>query len=123
MHLMVVSSDLAEFYHIHPEPVAGGIFRVSHVFQYGGNYKLYADYTPTGASGRIEGFDLKVDGPPRPAYTLAPKQTQSATLDGMTMTMTADKPLRTGQDINFAMSMVDAKTGEPIHDFQRYLGA
>ena len=127
MHLMVVSSDLAEFHHIHPAPIAGGIFRVSHVFQYGGDYKLYADYTPTGANGRIEGFDLKVEGPPRPAYTLAPTQPQVATVDGMRMTLrmttTADKPLRTGQDINFAMTLVDAKTGAPIHDLQRYLGA
>jgi len=123
MHLMVVSSDLAEFYHIHPMPVAGGVFRVSHVFPHGGDYKLFADYTPTGASGRIEGFDLKVDGPPRPVYTLTPMQPEVATVDGMRMTMTADKPLRTGQDINFAMSMVDAKTGRPIRDLQRYLGA
>ena len=36
MHLMVVSRDLSEFDHIHPEPVPGSVFRVSHTFAHGG---------------------------------------------------------------------------------------
>ncbi|MDQ3063084.1 MAG: hypothetical protein M3R14_09525, partial [Acidobacteriota bacterium] len=31
MHLLVVSKDLAEFYHIHPEQSADGSYRVQHV--------------------------------------------------------------------------------------------
>src|SRR5687768_15883741 len=41
MHLLVVSKDLAEFYHIHPEQSADGSYRVQHVFPNGGEYKLY----------------------------------------------------------------------------------
>ena len=40
MHLLIVSKDLAEFYHVHPEPTADGSYRVQHTFLNGGDYKL-----------------------------------------------------------------------------------
>jgi hypothetical protein len=123
MHLMVVSRDLAEFDHIHPEPAAGSVFRVTHAFAHGGNYRLYADYTPIGAAGRIEAFDVNVSGATRAAVPLTPTPTWNATLDGIKMVMTTDKPLRTGEDIGFTMNMFDAKTGAPIRNLKPYLGA
>jgi hypothetical protein len=122
MHLMVVSSDLADFSHIHPEPQPGNVFRVAHVFRNGGDFRLYADFTPIGAGNRIEAFSLKVLGAPRAAISLQPAAAMT-TLDGMRMTMTTDKPLRIGEDIAFSMALTDAGSGAPIRNLQRYLGA
>ncbi len=47
MHLLLVSKDLAEFYHIHPEEQqADGSYLVSHVFPNGGDYKLRSRRLP-----------------------------------------------------------------------------
>src|SRR5260221_431464 len=109
MHLMIVSQDLGEFYHIHPEPSPGDAFRVPHTFPYGGNYKLYADYTPVGGTNRIEVFDLKVLGEPRRPIPLGTRELKTATVDGIKMVLAADRPLRTGEDIGLSMSLFDAK--------------
>ncbi len=122
MHLMVVSSDLAEFYHIHPEPQAG-VFRVPHIFKNGGDYRLYADFTPIGAGNRIEAFSLKVQGQSRAPIPLQPAAILNSTLDSIRMALTADKPLHTGEDIGIAMAISDARTGAPVRNLQRYLGA
>ncbi len=123
MHLMVVSHDLSEFDHIHPQPAPGSVFRVPHTFAYGGNYRLYADYTPIGAANRIEAFDVNVAGPHRAQVPLVTTTTWNDTLDGLRMSMTADKPPRTGEDIEFTMTVSDAATGAPVHNLQPYLGA
>lgn len=123
MHLMIVSQDLGEFYHIHPEPSSGEVFRVPHTFAHGGNYKLYADYTPIGGTGRIEAFDLKVQGPLRRPIPLDRRELRTVTAGGIRMGLAMDRELRTGEDITFSMSLFDANTGAPIHNLQRYLGA
>jgi hypothetical protein len=123
IHLMAVSQDLGDFYHIHPEPSPGDDFRVLHTFQHGGNYKLYADYTPIGGSSHIEAFDLKVKGAPRPAIPLDTRELKTATVGGIRMVLATDRPLRIGEDIGLSMSLFDAKTDAPIHNLQRYLDA
>jgi Cupredoxin-like domain len=124
MHLMIVSQDLGDFYHIHPEPAPGDVFRVPFVFRYGGNYKLYADYTSIGGnSNHIDAFDLKVDGAPRPPVTLDTRELKTVAVGGIRMTLAADRPLRTGEDIPFSISLFDAQTNAPIQDLQPYLGA
>jgi hypothetical protein len=122
MHLLVVSRDLAKFWHIHPILSGDNVFRVSHAFPNGGDYRLYLDYTPSGAPNRIQPFDLKVEGKPRAAVPLT--VTKDETLGGgMKMVLTTDKPLRVGEDIGFSMSVTNAVTDAPIHDLQPYLGA
>jgi hypothetical protein len=122
MHLMVVSRDLSDFWHIHPEVSAGNVFRVPHTFPSGGDYRLYADFTPIGAANRIQAFDLKVEGPPHAAVPLVSTKNE-AIVDGMKMVLSTDKPLRVGDDIGFSMAVSDAATGAPVHNLQPYLGA
>jgi hypothetical protein len=123
MHLMVVSRDLSEFDHIHPQPAPGSVFRVPHTFPHGGNYRLFADYTPIGAANRIEAFDVNIAGPPRSPVPLVTTTTWNDTLDGLRMVMTTDKPLHTGDDIGFTATISDAATGAAVHDLKPYLGA
>jgi hypothetical protein len=123
MHLMVVSRDLAEFDHIHPVPSTGGILHVTHTFLHGGAYRLFADYTPVGGPGRIEAFDLKVQGPTRPPIPLEPTTVWNSVVGDMRMVLTPTKPLRAGEDIGVSMTLSDAHTGAPIHNLKPYLGA
>ncbi len=123
VHLIVVSSDLFEFYHLHPESQPDSSFRVTHSFPNGGDYKLYADFTPLNAEQVIEHFDLKVAGSQRPSVPLVPDGATTKTVDGMKVTMQPDKPLRAGGDVMLKLVVSDEKTGKPVTDLERYLGA
>ncbi len=85
VHLIVVSEDLAEFSHIHPERTLGDSYHVVHTFEHGGHYRLYADFTAPGEGPRIEAFDIQVAGPPK---TSPPTATSALHAD-----LTAPKPL------------------------------
>lgn len=62
LHLLIVSEDLAEFAHVHPELTTGDRYEVTHTFAHGGRYKLYADFTPPGEAQRIASFTVAVEG-------------------------------------------------------------
>ncbi len=125
MHLLVTSSDLAEFYHIHPESQQrDGSYRVTHTFPHSGDYKLYADFTPSGAAQRVERLDVKVTGgEPRARVALVEDKTGTKTIDGLRVAMRPDKPLRGGEELMLNFAVADARTGKPATDLQPYLGA
>ncbi|MGH9799795.1 MAG: cupredoxin domain-containing protein, partial [Blastocatellia bacterium] len=62
MHLLIVSEDLAEFAHVHPELTTGDRYEITHTFAHGGRYRLYADFTPPGEAQRIVSFTVTVEG-------------------------------------------------------------
>ena len=125
MHLLVTSSDLAEFYHIHPESQQrDGSYRVTHTFPHSGDYKLYADFTPRGAPQVVERLNLKVTGgEPRARVALVEDTTGTKTIDGLRVVMRPDKPLRGGEELMLNFAVADARTGKPATDLQPYLGA
>jgi len=123
MHLMIVSDDLADFFHIHPMLTEDNVLSVTHVFPHGGDYRLFADFTPVGGGNHIESFSVNVQGAGRAAIPLHPDAGWTVTAGSVRMTLASDKPLRAGEDIGFSINLADAKTGAPLHDLQRYLGA
>ncbi|MEP7128071.1 MAG: heavy metal-binding domain-containing protein [Chitinophagales bacterium] len=64
IHLIVVSSDLSFFNHIHPEQQPDGSYQVSETFPSGGNYILFADYTPTNGDHKVQRIEVNVNGKP-----------------------------------------------------------
>lgn len=122
MHLIVVSADLSEFAHVHPQQTEKGSFQIAHTFLYGGEYRLFADFKPPHGGPMIEKFTLHVDGSARPTTALV-EGARSVEQDGLRFTMAIDKPLRVGEAamLNFAVN--DARTGKPVTDLQPYLGA
>ena len=110
IHLIVVSNDLAEFAHIHPERAAGDSFIVEHTFQHGGQYRLYADFTAPGSRQQIAAMDVNVAG------KLRSKAPLTAVRDARVM-LYASEPLRAGVDQSFRIRLHDATGQEP------YLGA
>lgn len=122
MHLLVVSTDLAEFHHLHPEPQSDGTFKAQYTFANGGNYKLYADFTPQDAAQVVERVDLKVDGAAAAPVPLAADTSLTKDVDGLRVTMKPSAPLVAGQELMLNFQMFDAKTGQPATDMQNYLG-
>jgi hypothetical protein len=76
IHLVVVSDDLSEFGHIHPEREVGDRFETTYTFAHGGHYRLYAEFTEPGAATEQQAFDLEVAGESRPAVPLGPPTAQ-----------------------------------------------
>jgi len=98
MHLLIVSKDLAEFYHVHPEQSADGSYRVSHSFPNGGEYKLYADFTPKEAAQVVEQIDIKVAGTERAKVSLQPDAKFEKTVDGLRVVLKPSAEIKAGQN-------------------------
>jgi len=122
MHLLVVSKDLAEFYHIHPEQAADGSYQVSHNFPNGGEYRLYADFTPKDAVQVVEHIDLKVNGQERAKVALAADSKFEKTVDGLKIVMKPSAEIKAGQELMLDFQAFDAKINKPATDLQNYLG-
>ena len=122
MHLLVVSKDLAEFYHIHPEQSADGSYRVEHTFPNGGEYKLYADFTPKEATQVVEQVDLKVGGAERAAVPLLPDAKFEKTVDGLRVVMKPDGEIKAANELMLNFAAFDGASGKPATDLQNYLG-
>lgn len=122
IHLLVVSNDLAEFYHIHPEAQPDGSYRVSHTFPHGGDYRLYVDYTPPGARPVVDRFDLRVAGSVRPSVALVEDSTVTKTVNGLRVTMRPSEPLRSGRELTLLFELTDGVTGKPATGLEPYLG-
>ncbi len=124
MHLLVVSDDLAEFQHLHPESHADGTFKATHNFTNGGAYRLYTDYAPTGARQTVNRHEISVTGNLRRARAaLVADDELTKTVDGLRVTMRPDKTLRAGEELMLKFSAADAGSGKPATDLQPYLGA
>lgn len=123
IHLLIVSKDLSEFYHIHPEPQSDGTYKVSHTFPNGGDYRLYADFTPQATSQIVERIDVKVSGTERAAVALVPDQKLEKTVDDLRVVMKPEGEIKAGNEMMLNFQAFDAKSGKPVTDLQNYLGA
>jgi len=123
MHLLVVSRDLDEFEHLHTEQQPDGSYQTSHTFPHGGDYLLYADYTPPDGAQTVDRHALSVAGEPRQRVANDADAEQSKTVDGLRFKMQAEGELRAGRGVVLNFTVTDALTGEPVTDLQPYLGA
>jgi len=123
IHLILVSDDLAEFNHLHPEPQPDGSYRVGFTFPHGGSYRLYADFTPTGASQIVERYSMDVSGTPAQHAALTEDKSLTKSSGGLRVKMQPGEALRTGRDVLFNFIVTDEATGQPVTDLQPYLGS
>jgi hypothetical protein len=140
MHLIVVKKDLSWFNHIHPKHEGNGVFTVATTLPSGGDFKLYADYTPKGGEQEVAPHELSVEGVSTAGPKLVadkatgawltkkviahpegePQAKGGATYEVALMPMPAK--LEVGKDAMLHFQVRDAK-GQPIKDLQPYLGA
>ncbi|MDP2774545.1 MAG: hypothetical protein Q8O61_13410 [Nocardioides sp.] len=116
LHLIVVRRDFTGFQHVHPRRDSRGTWSVP-VDLRPGQWRVFADFTPTGGEGLTLGADLQVPG----NVDMAPgaPKTRTARVDGYSVTVAGT--LTPGADAELALSV--SKDGEPVTDLQPYLGA
>ncbi|MBB5478806.1 hypothetical protein HNR20_003311 [Micromonospora parathelypteridis] len=117
MHLIVVRRDLSGFRHVHPDLAPDGTWRVDTPLAGPGQWRAFADFTPTGGEPLTLGVDVTVPGEltERPL----PAPATSTTVDGYTVTLTgAPQPGRTSP-----LTLTISRNGQPVTDLEPYLGA
>jgi hypothetical protein len=127
-HLFIVSQDLTEFQHIHPEHEPDGSFTVETVLPRAGQYKIYSDFYPADGAPQVLQQNLMTAGYKSDLLSSLPHLTPDASLakvvDGMKIELKLE-PSRiiSGQPAALKYHLTDAKTGEPVRDLAPYLGA
>ena len=129
-HLFIVSADMDEYQHIHPQLEADGSFKVETVLPRNGLYKLHSDFFPSGGTIQVLHRELATAGY-RPPRSTAPAR--AALVEDMSFTKTVDGmkinldwgggELAPGAFVRLKYRLTDAQTGEPVRDLEPYLGA
>ena len=119
LHLIVVRRDLSGFQHVHPTLTPDGTWSVPVDLSTAGQYRVFADFTPTGHDGGLVlGADLAVPG----TYEPVPLPESAATAqvaDGYEVALTGD--LAPGEESELTLTV--SKAGIPVTDLQPYLAA
>jgi len=79
LHLMIVDPDLMDYHHIHPQPTdTPGEWQFSFTPRYGGEYRIFADFTPAATGlGLYASAQVRVEGAPPSAAEVAAAQVPS----------------------------------------------
>ncbi|MFE6978185.1 hypothetical protein [Streptomyces sp. NPDC057682] len=118
LHLIVAPRDLSTFQHLHPTRAADGTWSASAALPAAGEYRVFADFTPAGASQNLTlGADLHAAGALRPSPPAVTGRTVTA--DGYRVTLTGD--LTPGRATRLTLAVT--KNGKPVTDLQPYLGS
>ncbi|MFC0211815.1 hypothetical protein ACFFK0_04985 [Paenibacillus chartarius] len=123
LHLIIVSKDLSYFQHIHPEYKGQGVFEIENEFPSGGEYRLIADFKPTGGDAVTRMEWTRVGGPAAAAPAdIVPDQKLERTEQGKRVQLSIDQ-LAVGADTKLSFRVTDESTGQPVTDLEPYLGA
>jgi hypothetical protein len=127
-HFFIVSRDMTQFFHEHPVKEADGSFSYEHVIPTAGHYMLFADFMPVGGGPQMlasplvtAGFDGDIASS---LPTLTPDKSWVKSVNGVTVELQLDpSKLVSGEETDVPIHFTDEKTGQPVKDLQRYLGA
>ncbi|AEV74262.1 hypothetical protein MycrhN_3744 [Mycolicibacterium rhodesiae NBB3] len=117
LHLIVVRNDLAVFQHVHPVLDPEGTWNVPLDLTRAGDYRVFADFMPSGGPALTLGANLHVAGKydPKPL----PPASQSAEVDGFTVTLRGTPKANEASMLTLSVT----RGGKPVEDLQPYLGA
>jgi hypothetical protein len=116
LHFIAVRRDFTGFQHVHPELGPDGTWTTA-LDLAPGQWRVFADFKPTGAEDLTLGSDLTVPG--RVEVAEQGTATRVASVDGYTVTLAGD--LVPGEESMVRLSV--AKDGRPVTDLEPYLGA
>ncbi|GHH09248.1 DUF748 domain-containing protein [Streptomyces lanatus] len=119
LHLIVASSDLVTFRHVHPTRAADGTWSIPLELPRAGGYRVFADFTPAkpNAENLILGADLAASGSYAPQPL--PAVNTTAKVDGYEVRL--DGALRPGKESDLKLKV--SRNGRPVTNLQPYLGA
>jgi len=127
-HLFIVSRDMSQWSHVHPVLEKDGSFTIEHTIPTAGHWALFSDFMPVGGGPQMIVTPFSTAGyegdltASIPALTPDTSFTKSA--DGVTLSLglTPAKAI-SGEETDIPIHFIDEKTGEPVTNLQRYLGA
>jgi Heavy metal binding domain len=127
-HLFVVSQDLSEFQHIHPDLQSDGSFTVETQLPRAGLYKIYSDFYPSDGTPQVLQRHLATAGYKPDLFGAAPHlvadTTFVKTVDNLKVDLKLEpEELIAGQPVTLKYHLTDARTAEPVRDLVPYLGA
>lgn len=115
MHLIMISRNLVDYRHVHPDRDDSGRWSIDLAPVAPGSYRVYTDIHPTGASNITLAADLAIAGETAAVALPAPQLTQL--VDGYEVTL-AGRPTTGEVDIGFSVTTAgNVVTPDP------YLGA
>ncbi|BBX01213.1 hypothetical protein BST36_12430 [Mycolicibacterium moriokaense] len=117
LHLIVVRNDLAVFQHVHPTLDEHGTWSVPLNLSRAGDYRVYADFMPSGGPALTLAANLHVAGKYDP-QPLPPAST-TAEVDGFNVTLNGTPKANEASMLTLSVS----RDGKPVRDLQPYLGA
>jgi hypothetical protein len=117
LHLIIVRNDLAVFQHVHPTLDANGTWIVPLNLARAGDYRVFADFMPSGGPALTLGANLHVAGryDPQPL----PPPSATAEVDGFTVKLSGTPKSSDASMLTLSVS----RDGNPVDDLQPYLGA
>jgi hypothetical protein len=123
LHLILVSQDLTQFLHVHPDYQGDGVFVLDDVtLPASGNYAVFADFTPTNHTQQVVRLTLSTPDAETvvPMMAASPRETSVGPLK---ITFDIPDTLDALADTSIVFHVADAQTGEPINTLDAYLGA
>lgn len=127
LHLIIVSSDLTFFDHVHPTLASDGSLEMPYTFPRVGSYLLFADIAPKGARGQVFRMPLRVGDESleaaRAELTATPAGAKVLDVDpAMTVEMVPlPRKLIAGAHAQLLFRV--SKNRQPVNDLEPYLGA
>ena len=124
MHLIVVSSDLNHFEHIHPAPQAEGRYTVDTILPNEGKYLLFNEFFTADGTMQIERNELATSGATTEdnAATLTPDLNIPHEVDALSIVLTPNvQKVRRRAPVTFTLTA--SQEGQPVTDLEPYLGA
>jgi hypothetical protein len=125
-HLFVVSQDLEQLAHIHPEQQADGAWTIQHVLPQAGYYRIYADFLPIGGTPQVIARTLVTAGYSGDLAASVPSLTPDRSFTKKTETATVSLTVEPSTIVagRTVKLRYDLKAGEaPVTDLEPYLGA
>jgi hypothetical protein len=119
MHLIMVSKDLRQFQHVHPEPGADGAYSVTVTLPAAGAYVLYDEFEKDGRTV-LDWRELTVGGTTGGPATLQ-ADTGAKTSNGLTATLSAPRAISAHEETVFSLKVT--RDGQEVTDLAPYLGA
>lgn len=122
LHLILVSEDLGEFHHLHPEYQGDGKFVIQDVIlPQAAHYVVFADFTPTGETQQVVRNVLTVSGA-KSTHAHLTVSTPEVTVGDLKIHLT-NEGFTAGVETNLSFHVTDANTGADVTDLEEYLGA
>ena len=127
-HFFIVSRDMKQFFHVHPTLEKDGSLTLEQVLPVAGQYVLYSDFMPIGGSPQLVVTPLVTAGFEGDILSqlpnLKPDSPLMKTADGTKVEFQIEPTqLIAGEEADIPIHFSDEKTGQPVTDLQRYLGA